>query len=209
MAQNIKVESIATKPGGSEKKKWVLTTITDDKGAKFSGFDAGLAKLSPGAVIEAEVEIDGQYHNIKKFKVIEQGTPVQASGAANGSESPEKTASIEAQSAVSNVMKSYTSIYIGGGEPPARLIKLWEKALDWCDSRISVKTHPPKAARQESTVQANSKLHFSNAGEFLTAVQSSLGKNLSDVLLILGLSNISEIKDFDKAFEDLKKKTGK
>ncbi len=60
--QTIKIDKITSKP---TKTGGTFTIITDDKGAKFSGFDVSLSNLKKGDIIEAEIIIDGNYHNIQ------------------------------------------------------------------------------------------------------------------------------------------------
>lgn len=54
------------------------TFITDENGAKFSGFESALAALKKGDVIEAEIEIKGKYNNIKRHSVLVEAPPPAA-----------------------------------------------------------------------------------------------------------------------------------
>ena len=51
-------------------KGHTLTTITDDKGAKFSSFEESARLLAKGDIIEADVEVKGEYINLVKWQVL-------------------------------------------------------------------------------------------------------------------------------------------
>ena len=70
--QRITVKSVESKP---TKTGNTYTKLTDDKGGVFSGFDVGLSTLAPGAVIDAEIQIDGKYANIKNYTVVSNTVP--------------------------------------------------------------------------------------------------------------------------------------
>lgn len=59
------------------------TIITDDTGAKMSGFAPALRELRPGDVIDVEIKPKGKYLNITSFKVIEKAALRQAQGERN------------------------------------------------------------------------------------------------------------------------------
>jgi len=64
------------------------TVITDDTGAKMSGFDTALKDVRPGDVIDVELKPKGKYLNIVSFKVLEKSQALrQAQGERDG-ESP-------------------------------------------------------------------------------------------------------------------------
>ena len=50
------------------------TYITDETGAKMSGFLTELKDLNPGDVIEAELQVKGKYTNIIEVKLLEKST---------------------------------------------------------------------------------------------------------------------------------------
>src|SRR3990167_5356346 len=70
MSQRITVKSIVTKP--TKKEGTNITTIEDEKGAKMSTFnDTALGQLHAGDILEVELAVEGQYTNIKSWKLIE------------------------------------------------------------------------------------------------------------------------------------------
>jgi len=70
MSQRIAIKSIVTKP--TKKEGTNITTIEDEKGAKMSAFnDTALAQLHAGDILEVELAVEGQYTNIKSWKLIE------------------------------------------------------------------------------------------------------------------------------------------
>ena len=69
--QKIKVAKVSQKPvanGGT------MVLVEDDKGARFSGFDKSLQEIKEGDIINAEIQVDGKYNNIKSFELVEHGT---------------------------------------------------------------------------------------------------------------------------------------
>ncbi|KKK63713.1 hypothetical protein LCGC14_2991490, partial [marine sediment metagenome] len=50
------------------------TIITDETGAKMSGFLTELKDLNPGDVIEVELQVKGKYTNIIEVKLLEKST---------------------------------------------------------------------------------------------------------------------------------------
>ncbi len=57
----------STKTGGT------FYMITDSKGAKFSGFGSELGTYKAGDIIEADIEVDGKYTNIKASHLVQSG----------------------------------------------------------------------------------------------------------------------------------------
>jgi len=97
--QKIQVADISSKPTS---KGGTFTIITDDKGGKFSGFDIGLANLTKGSVIEAEIFVEGKYTNIVKdsWKVLESTPSIPPQVREPFKADPLKQASIERQVAL-------------------------------------------------------------------------------------------------------------
>lgn len=72
--QHLTVKSIERKqPRDPSKSPFYV--VTDDKGAQFTSFDSNVATLSDGAVIEAEIRVDGKHTNIQKWALITPGRP--------------------------------------------------------------------------------------------------------------------------------------
>lgn len=72
--QKIKVAKVSQKPvanGGT------MVLVEDDKGARFSGFDKSLQEIKEGDIINAEIQVDGKYNNIKSFELVEHGTLIE------------------------------------------------------------------------------------------------------------------------------------
>jgi hypothetical protein len=63
-----KVESKTVKNGGT------MVIVTDDKGAKFSGFHKSLQDIRGGDTINAEIQVEGQYNNIMSFEFLERAS---------------------------------------------------------------------------------------------------------------------------------------
>lgn len=70
--QKITVAKVSSKPTSTGR---TLITITDNSGALFSTFDTHALELNKGDVIEAEVKIKGQFHNLDEFNVLSQAQP--------------------------------------------------------------------------------------------------------------------------------------
>jgi len=83
--QKIKISRIESKP--TKKPGSILTAIYDEKDTRFSGFDTKLKDLQPGDTIQAEIEVDGKFNNIKSFTLIEKGTLQPAAPPTPGSNS--------------------------------------------------------------------------------------------------------------------------
>ncbi len=67
--QKVTIKEIS--PSTAENKP---TIITDETGAKMSGFLTELKDLNPGDVIEAELQVKGKYTNIIEVKLLEKST---------------------------------------------------------------------------------------------------------------------------------------
>jgi len=91
-----KVESKPTKTGNT------YTKLTGDKGGVFSGFDVGLSILTPGAVIDAEIEVQGKYANIKSYTVVSNITPPPPQAPARQTEAVTPIPSQEPRTASTN-----------------------------------------------------------------------------------------------------------
>lgn len=129
------------------------TVIVTSDGSRMSGFQSDLKSVKPGAVLEVEIEVKGNYNNIKEFKEISPGSASPGNNEVYR-EDPAKRASIEAETATKNVMNSYTQLLIAGVSIPEKLEKLWDKSLDWCDAKIQLpvkQTKPPAPGPKAGT----------------------------------------------------------
>ncbi len=143
-------------PAMEEKKPTII--VTED-GAKMSGFIEGLKSLTPGSIIEAELEVKGKYTNIKSFTFVSKPAeqpapppppPTKPTGEQWGEKNKIERASIEAQTAV----KAILSMPGLGTIFPFSLPAV-DCALAWCSEKIkatmSVKPIPPPATKQPPT----------------------------------------------------------
>jgi hypothetical protein len=95
--QKIKIAKFET---GTTKNNDTIYTVTDDAGAKFSGFGTA-PDCKQGDTIEAEVEVKGKYNNLKSVKVVERGAGAEPQ---RKPETPDaRNSSIEAQSAAHDI----------------------------------------------------------------------------------------------------------
>jgi len=152
----------------------------------------------------------GQYFHYQVLEAYKDGQPLgkQKGGSHNYGDSPEKIANIEAQNAVSNVMRAYVKMCeITNNQPPTKLWELWDKALVWCDAKIPEPANGNREALKSEVAQVekevedlfgenNGKRTFKNQGEFLKACLEVYSLNRSQVFEILALSilptNLSE-----------------
>ncbi len=70
--QTLTIKSVQTKTSRNDPTKHFYV-VTDSSGADFTTFDAEVVKLLPGAVIEAEIKVEGRYKNLEGFTVTKQG----------------------------------------------------------------------------------------------------------------------------------------
>jgi hypothetical protein len=164
--QQITVKEVRGPLGKGEKKFWA---IKDPQGGEFTAFDASIAKLTPGSIIEAEIEVKGKYVNITKWTLIEAGPAVTQQGAGGGTYKRDtegirfeyelkaylqaiERASIEAQTAYNGLIKVLELITIS---PAAeKLVEklapgILKKALAYAESRldIAMASKPPQSPK--------------------------------------------------------------
>jgi len=205
--QKIKVADIKIKTGTGEKGDWTNTTIIDDKGGRFSSFDKKLSKLNKGALIEAEIVIDGKYNNIKEWKLLEEGTVPVASTVPqmNKEDWAKKDAiqslSIEAQTAVKALLLLASSCPVEEGLAHTAV----EKALKWCIDRIDRTMVPAPVTKTKTTKVKDEKVKddspVKDAGDLLTRCQK-IGVTRARILELEGVSDINQIADLDAAWGD-------
>ncbi len=92
---------VAKKEMKTTAKGNLMVALFDDKNTRFSGFLPELKDILEGDTIEAEIEVDGKYNNIKAVKFLSHGeAPDKPVGKPSyGQDSPEKRRSIERQTA--------------------------------------------------------------------------------------------------------------
>jgi hypothetical protein len=71
--QNITIKSVQEKHSKDGSKTFYI--VTDNKGAEMSSFEAEVMAFQPGTVIDADIEVNGKYTNLKGFKVISNPAP--------------------------------------------------------------------------------------------------------------------------------------
>jgi len=146
--QRIKVARVESKPTA---KGGTMVALYDDKDTRFSGFIKELLDVKQGDTVEAEIEIDGKYNNIKSVKVVEHaaaGTQLPDTTSALRYAKPDNSASIEAQ----------TAAKIAGELLVAGVVKLTDPlgkaVVTWCGRRL-VQTMPPAKTATATPTTAN------------------------------------------------------
>jgi len=95
--QKIKIARKEMKETG---KGNTMVAVFDEKNVRFSGFLPELKDVLEGDTIEAEIEVDGKYNNIKAIKILSHGeAPDKVATKSYSQDSPEKRRSIERQTA--------------------------------------------------------------------------------------------------------------
>ncbi len=142
-------------PATEEKKPTVI--VTED-GAKMSGFLEGLKSLTPGSIIEAELEIKGKYVNIKSFtfvsKPTEQAKPVaepKPTGEQWGEKNKTERASIEAQTAVKAILSMPLDTI--PDDMMEKTLTAVNEALAWCSEKIKANMTVRPAAETKQPVK--------------------------------------------------------
>lgn len=171
--QKITVKEVKGPLGKGEKKFYA---VKDAGGAEYTTFDAKVADLNPGSVIEGEITItvkgEKQYINLGEWKLLEAGPLPAGNGHGGGDRGPYKRdtegirfeyelkayiegvkhISIEAQTAFNGVVKLLEIAMIS--EKVDTLVaelspELWKKALVWAERKFDA-----SMAQQESAPKA-------------------------------------------------------
>lgn len=175
--QKITVTAIKGPLGKGDKKFYA---VVDPKGGEFTTFDAGIASITPGSVIEAEIKVEGRYVNITEWKILEAAPAGAGPAPGNGAYKRDiegiryeyelkaylesvKHASIEAQTAFNGVVKLAEVATIS--EKIDALVAelspdLWQKALLWAASRLDIATtqkSPPEAPKGPKAAPAKAR----------------------------------------------------
>ena len=212
MSQKVKVKNGEKHESEGKTTYW---TLNGEDGFKASTFDSKIEEVNSGDLLSLDPTVNTKgnktYINFEKWTVLEKNpNPPQRNGHKNGGETPEGRASMEAQVAVRCIMDLATPILTAGLKPPDRLAEALNKAFDWCESKITAEDSSviAKGTGYKATTdktRSNGKLAppFANAGQCFTACLQNLGKSQSDVITILEVVGVKDIKDFDKAYADL------
>jgi hypothetical protein len=91
-----KVEKKPTSKGGT------MVAVWDAEGTRFSGFLKGLQDVQEGDTIEADIEVKGDFNNIKAVTILGRGTGPR-SPAAPTEEPAERRAAIECEVAIKEI----------------------------------------------------------------------------------------------------------
>ena len=76
--QKVEIADIQIKDGVGKKGPWKLTTLLNEKGARFSTFDHKARDLNVGDVVELEPIIEGEYINFSEWNLISETVTPQA-----------------------------------------------------------------------------------------------------------------------------------
>jgi hypothetical protein len=209
--QQITVKEVRGPLGKGERKFWA---IKDPQGGEFTAFDATIAQVTPGSIIEAEIEVKGKYVNITKWTLVEAGPAVTPnSGGGTGGQYKRDTegirfeyelkaylqgierASIEAQTAYNGLIKVLELVAVS--PVTEKLIDklcpgILKKALQYADSRLdaAMASKPPQSPQAPpETVKA------SGTAKDKAKAQSGTGfKNVGELLTWALQQGISRVK---------------
>lgn len=156
--QKIKV---ARKEQKETAKGNTMVAVFDEKNVRFSGFLPELKDIMEGDTIEAEIEVDGKYNNIKSVKILSHGeAPEKPASKSYGQDSPEKRRSIERQTALTQAVEYLKDI----GEADSHFVlKTAEVFYQWIsEGRISAppstkETSKPVASKAEPATDSPDK----------------------------------------------------
>jgi len=166
--QKITVKEIRGPLGKGEKKFYA---VKDPQGAEFTTFDPKIAEVTPGSVIEAEIEVKGQYVNLTEWKLLTAAPAGAGPAPGNGPYKRDtegirfeyelkayldkvKNASIEAQTAFNGIVKLAELVALKDDPKEAERvlpIALWQKAMQWAESRLDTsmaQKAPPEAPKR-------------------------------------------------------------
>lgn len=195
--------------------------VTDNTGAEFSSFDASLATIKAGDIIECEITAKGNYININEgFKVIpgvgKSDTPdsSRANGANRYGTSAEVIAterrSIERQTSLKLAIE-----FRAGNEDVEIILQNADLFYHWISSGEVPKTSIEKSKPIINTtqkdkvpldkVQAQEKgiADFKTAGELVAYACRKMKKTANEIYSTLGIKSTSEIKDLSTAYKVL------
>ncbi len=199
--QKIVVKEVS--PSTAENKP---TIITDETGAKMSGFLAELKDLNPGDVIEAELQVKGKYTNIIEVKLLEKSTSPPASTGQKSDMSKEDWAkkdriesrSFETQTAFKGIVELLV----------AKVIKVEDeagkKAIDWATKYLSpqdaIASNPNLPDTKPTEEPEGEWPPLKDLGQLFTRAQT-YGISSRDVCETVKVGKPEEIIDPDEAWK--------
>lgn len=209
----------------AQEGKRTFFAVKLEDGAEMSTFDAKIKEAQTGDTIEFDAVIKGRYVNLKDGFIITKKTSSVAVLGSQASDtycamSSEEIASIEARVAIETIAQLALAP-LDNINKESRLGKSVDKALDWCEAKIdaSMKTSVKAPTKSTTEAKAEPKEHeekvegpidarqFKDAGSFLTACAKPRPEgfeyNRSKVCEKLEIKEISEISDFDEAWNKL------
>lgn len=130
--QQVTISEIKSKPTKPRKDgtTGTFTQITTTSGAKASGFDATLANLKQGDIIEWTTETDGQFITIKDWKLVTKAADRPSGDVEKEAKERPPADNRDASMAVSYVKDLMVAGVLDKNSPLAAL------ALSWITSRI-------------------------------------------------------------------------
>lgn len=162
--QIIKIASVEVKNGEKDGKPWTKYTVIGEDKSSLSTFDRNAATLKSGDSIEAQVEVQGKYTNLKSFKVVGAGPvatqeklvpgpqPPTAPSPVTPKDSRNTDEKIAEQVAVKAVVELAVGKVIEPNHPLVTAVKAW-----CCDKlRNYLSTIPPEAIKAPVVVSGKS-----------------------------------------------------
>ncbi len=134
--QRIRIASIETREGDTDKGHWVSYILTGEDKTKVSTFDGKASSLKVGDTIEGEIELKGKFTNLKSFKVVGQSVPIQPEPQ-KASEKPirggtDREQSIEQSVAVKAIVELRVANALTDKSPE------YQAVLTWCRERLGI-----------------------------------------------------------------------
>jgi hypothetical protein len=204
--QKIKVVKIERKPVA---KGGTMTALFDDKGTRFSGFISELKEVAEGDLVEAEIEVDGKYNNIKAVKILEHSTTTAQSSDITPTQ---ERASIEAQVAFKGIVDLLAASVIipdslknQAFNWAACKLKDWNKnTVDVTKTKTEINTNLQidsiNPTRSEKPVE---KVVFKNLGEFYKKIYDTYHLSMSEVQKIDDIISFLNQQKLSEAWEKL------
>ena len=225
--QQINVKEIKGPLGKGERKFYA---VVDEKGAEFTTFDTKIAQVTPGSVLEIEIEVKGKFVNISEWKLISEGAtsvvPTPSGGGWRGKDIETlkleeagrryrqniDRVSIERQTAYNGAISLLTHQAERTllPETATEVNALILEALRWGRQAIKTVTADvttPGQVKTEADPEWEKMVRevkqtggFKNLGEFLMKCKEVFNANRTDVLLMLGISDFPADADLNKLY---------
>ena len=181
--QKITIKTVT--PGLTEKSPTVIVAVD---GTKMSGFDKKLNDLLPGSMIEVELEVKGKFNNIKEWKLLQE---VKSTPAAAGSSLYTKYTN--EQIAVFGTVQ----LLVAGTIDKESL--LGKQVFAWLTGHLPelhITTQPVLPMEKKPVGEVDL---FANVGQLLEWAWKTYKLNSSKTLVLLGIEDTAQIKDFSEA----------